>query len=130
MKPGEAVLRYVWHCDRPFRDGPIYLPAGDNLTLAFYWEDRHFLIYKHMAPDRKLFGHRFDVCESVRIYPDKIVWADLALDLWVDPGEQIYVLDEEEVANFKARGLITPKQLEIIEQTKQYLLKNYKRLIR
>ncbi len=129
MKPGEAVVRFIWHRDRPFRDGPIYVPAGDNITLAFYWEDRHFLIYKLMASDGALLGHRFDICEDVRIHSDEIIWTDLVLDLWVAPEDRIHVLDEEEVGIYKRRGLLTPRQLEIIEQTKQYLLKNHPTLI-
>lgn len=129
MKPAEAIIRYVWHRDKPFRDGPIYLPAGDSITLAFYWEDRHFLIYKLMAADETLYGYRFDICEDVKIYSDKIIWADLIVDLWADPENKITVLDEEEVEAFKARGLLTPRQLVIIQSTTQYLLSHYQQLL-
>ena len=126
MELGEAVIRYVWHRDQPFRDGPIYLPAGDTITWAFYWEGRHFLVYKFMAADGKLFGHRFDICEKVKIRPDTISWTDLMLDLWVDPRNKIHVLDEEEVEISKARGLLAPHHLKIIEQTKHHLLEKHK----
>lgn len=126
MEPGEAVIRYLWHRDRPFRDGPIYLPAGDTITWAFYWEGRHFLVYKFMAADGKLFGHRLDICEDVKISSEKIIWTDLVLDLWVAPDHKIHLLDEEEVKMYKRRGLLAPRQLKIIERTKHYLLKNHK----
>jgi len=87
------------------------------------------LIYKLMASDGTLFGHRFDICEGVRISSNKIRWTDLALDLWVGLDNKIYVLDEEDVEMRKARRLLSAKQLAIIEQTKEYLLKNYKRII-
>lgn len=129
MQPGEAVIRYFWHRDQSFRDGPIHLPAGDTITWAFYWEGRHFLVYKFMAADGTLFGHRFDICEGVKIHSDTIIWGDLVLDLWVDPHNRIHLLDEEEVEICKAKGLLTSPQRKIIEHTKEYLLRNYKRII-
>lgn len=120
-----AILRYVGHRDKPLRDGPLYLPAGEISTLAFFWEDRNFLVYKLMSPDGVLLGHRFDICEDVRITPEKIQFVDLLLDLWVDPSGQIHVLDDNEVEEYRSLGMLTPSQLKIIHEAKHFVLNNY-----
>jgi hypothetical protein len=47
----------------------------------------------------------------------------------VDPSGEIHVLDEEEVEEQKARGLLTKQQLQVIEETKRYLLGNYRQIL-
>lgn len=129
LHPDRAILSYLWHRDELLRDGPIHLPAGEILTLAFYWQGRNYLIYKLMAPNGRLFGHRFDICDDVHITRDSISWLDLALDLWVDPAGGIHVLDEEEVEAYKVQGLLTGPQLKIIQETKSHLLLNYREIL-
>ncbi len=129
LESDRAILRYKGHRDHPLRDGPLYLPAGEIVTWAFYWEGRNYLIYKLISSAGLLYGHRFDICADVCITQETIHWRDLVLDLWVDPSEQIYVLDEEEVAEYKARGLFTKKQLGVIEETKRHLLENYREIL-
>lgn len=124
-----AILRYVAQRDKPLEDGPLHLPAGAIQTLAFFWEGRNFLIYKLMSPDGKLYGHRFDVCQDVRITSENIQFVDLLLDLWVDPSGAIQTLDEEEVEMYKASGLLTEQQLAIIEETKRFLMGNYREIL-
>jgi len=130
LQPGShAILRYVGYRDKPLRDGRLYLPAGAIHTLAFFWQERDFLVYKLLSPDGTLYGHRFDVCQDVCITKEKIEFVDLLLDLWVDPSGEIHVLDEEEVEEQKARGLLTKQQLQVIEETKRYLLGNYRQIL-
>jgi hypothetical protein len=129
LTSGRAILRYVGRRHKPLTDGPLYLPAGEFVTLAFFWEGRHYLIYKLLSPSGKLLGHRFDICEDVRITQATIHWKDLVLDLWVDPFEQIHVLDEDEVEEHKARGLLSPQQLNIIQETKGFLLEHYREVL-
>ncbi|MGQ9629984.1 MAG: DUF402 domain-containing protein [bacterium] len=117
-----AVLRYV--SDRVYSFNNITLPPG-TVTEGYYWRDRNFLCWKLTGPDGKLLGHRFDICEIIRIGGDVVEWMDLALDLWVDAGGEARFLDEDEVESYRIRGALTPSQLDIISHTKEYLMGNY-----
>jgi hypothetical protein len=127
--PGErAVLHYATRLERPHRDGPLTLPAGEIHTRAYFWADRHYLVYQMRAArrDGPLLGHRFDICEDVRISPTEIMWLDLIVDLWLDPRGNAYVLDEDELARYQSRRLLTERQLRLIEETKLTLLQSYR----
>jgi hypothetical protein len=128
LRPDLAIVNFIWNREKPLQDGPIYLPAGEIHTRAHFWRDRNFLMYKITLADGTLLGHRFDVCEKVQISKE-ITWVDLLLDLWVEPNGQIYVLDEDEVRDFQSRGLLAKNHLQIIEDTKEHLLKNYSQII-
>lgn len=132
LRADRAVVRFEFHQDDPRRDGPFYLPAGTIVTHAYFWEDRHYLVYKLMGSDGTLYGHRFDVCEHVHISRARkeVRWTDLMLDLWIDAKGAIYPLDEDEVERAHARGWLTQRQLEIIEETKAHVLEGYRRILR
>ncbi|MBI1729152.1 DUF402 domain-containing protein [Candidatus Acetothermia bacterium] len=128
LKPDVAIVNFIWNREKPLRDGPIYLPAGEIHTRAHFWRDRNYLIYKITLADGTLLGHRFDVCEKVQISRE-ITWVDLLLDLWVEPSGQIHILDEDEMHESQTRGLLTQDNLQIISSTKEHLLKKYRQII-
>ncbi len=124
-----AILQYIWLREKPYRDGPVYLPAGAIHTDAFYWSDRNYLIYRLTSQDGKLYGHRIDVCEDVVITNDSIHWQDLVLDFWIDPKGIIHVLDEEEFAEAFRDRKLTQKQFDIVNRTREFLLQQYHSII-
>lgn len=127
--PGRAVVRFVWERDEPLRDGPIDLPAGESVTHAYFWKGRHYLVYTLMSSEGEVYGHRFDICDDVHISLAGIRWTDLLLDLWVDPAGEIHVLDEHEVDQARAAGLLTERRLTIIAEAKAHLLAHYRRVL-
>ena len=121
LKTDEAALvRFAFRQDEPHQDGPFRLPAGEIVTLAAFWEDRPYLIYRLLDADRTLIGHRFDVCEDVRIR-DEIHYTDLVLDIWVPPDGTVYVLDADEVAEATSSGRIDANQAATVARSRRYL---------
>lgn len=131
LEPERAIVRFEWKRARPLRDGPVFIPAGKSVTRAYFWAGRHYLLYRMMDLRGSLLGHRFDVSDDVRILPKQreIRWTDLLLDLWVDPRGEIHVLDEDEVAEAHAAGLLTGRQRAIVEETRAHLLGSYRRIL-
>lgn len=115
-----ALVRFVFYQDEPREDGPFQLPSGEIATVAAFWEDRPYLIYRLIDEDGVLIGHRFDVCEDVRV-GEEIHWTDLLLDVWMPPGGPVYVLDEAEVAEAEQSGRMTERQAAVVRQAKPFL---------
>ena len=118
-----ALVRFAFSQDRPYEDGPFRLPTGQIVTLAAFWENRSYLVYRLIDEDGQLIGHRFDVCADVRL-GDEIHYTDLLLDVWMPPDGSIHVLDEHEVEAAIADGLISRAQAAHIGETRQYLQAN------
>jgi len=117
--PGErAVLSYIWDRKEPYQDGPMYLPAQPIHTVAYYWQNKNYLVYKLSSAGNNLFGYRVDVCESVVISETQIHWQDLVLDFWIDPEHKLHVLDEAEYRKACADNLLNNNQIALVEKTK------------
>ena len=130
--PGErAVVRWQTRLETPLEDGPLHIPAGPLVTLGYFWADRNYLIYEMMRPgsDGTLWGHRFDICTEVSITPEEIRYLDLLVDVWVNVQQDFFVLDEDELQDARARGLLTPEQLRIVETTLQELRAHYREVL-
>jgi len=115
-----ALVRFALHQDQPREDGPFRLPSGKIVTLAAFWEERPYLIYRLINQENQLIGHRFDVCEDVRIDAE-IHYTDLLLDLWMPPGGSIYVLDQDEVNEAIHAGAMTADQASTVQRARRYL---------
>jgi len=90
------VLRAVW--DRPPMDlGFVLLEPGDLWTEYFY-ADRWYNVFEIRGADGRLKGWYCNVTRPAHIRADEVVAEDLALDLWVTPGGEMQVLDEDEFA--------------------------------
>lgn len=115
-----ALVRFAFQQDNPRVDGPFRLPAGEIVTLAAFWEDRPYLIYRLLDHRWELIGHRFDVCEDVHI-DDEIHYTDLLLDVWVPADGAIHVLDADEVEAARSNGLMNEKQATIVDEARRHL---------
>ncbi len=115
-----AMVRFGFRQDEPHEDGPFRLPMGHIVTLAAFWEDRPYLIYRLSDARGDLLGHRFDVCANVRI-DHEIHYTDLLLDIWMPPDGSIHVLDEDEVAEAEATGWMNESQATIVREAQRYL---------
>jgi len=130
LKNDSAIVHHIWNRDEHLIDGPFSLPAGEIHTQAYFWSDRNYLIYAISTADGELLGHRFDICENVHISSELISFDDLELDLWVDRENNIHVLDEADVEAHVKSGRISLDQLELIDETKSFLVENHHQVIR
>ncbi len=93
-EPGFGVLRYI--IDRQYRVSDYALQPGD-VTHGFYWENRPYTLYVWDLPriNRRL--HYFNIADSISLRPEEFVWRDLTVDVLIDSGNRIEILDENEL---------------------------------
>lgn len=90
------VLRTHW--DRaPLDLGYVVLEPGDRWTEHFF-ADRWYNVFRICTGDGALKGWYCNITRPARIQEGEVTAEDLALDLWVDPSGEIWVLDEAEFA--------------------------------
>ncbi len=90
------VLRASWDRD-PMDLGFVVLEPHDRWTEIFY-SDRWYNIFEIRTSDGRLKGWYCNITRPARIGEDAVEAEDLALDIWVDPGRSIQLLDEKEFA--------------------------------
>jgi len=79
-------------------DGYVVWRTGDRF-LEWYFTDRWYNIFRvHDVGDDHIKGWYCNITRPPTISDDSIVWPDLALDVWVAPGGDIRLIDEEEFA--------------------------------
>ncbi len=123
-----AAVRFDFAGTTYARAGGFEIPPG-SYTLGFFWRDRTYNLYHISRADGAPIADRFDVVEGVRIRRDGLVYTDLLLDLWVSPLGEVRFEDEDEVRDFRERGLLTDRQFATIERTARYLNRNHARVI-
>lgn len=121
-RPHLAVLRFDHRAE--LRAGGFLFPAGSR-SYGFFWRRRPYQLYRMTGPDGRLIAHRFDVVEGVRLDEAEVSYTDLLLDLWVDPQGGSRVEDEDEVAAYARRGLLSTEQRARIERTRGLLLRRH-----
>jgi len=126
VTPWRAVVRFVSQEPRPWR-GRLIPPGA--VTYGFFWRRRPYNLYRMADPEGRLIAHRFDVISDVLIQRGRISYLDLALDLLSLPDGRILVEDEEEVAAYAARGLLSGEQLALIDRARQLLLARHRAII-
>jgi predicted RNA-binding protein associated with RNAse of E/G family len=122
VTPNEAVIRFEIPVDVPVA------PAGTQ-TFGFFWRWRTYNLYHFVSPEGTVLGHRFDVVSDVRIAPDRIRYLDLILDVLVAPDETVTVEDQGDVDRAVADGLLTPKQVQTIERTRDLLVRSHAQIV-
>jgi len=125
--PAWARLRYV--SDRPYTIDGTTLPVG-TITEALYWADRPYHVWQFTAPDGTILGHRFDICINTHIWPDRVIWTDLGLDLWVLPGGVSHWQDEDEVAQLVRMEHLSPDEVAYSEEARKRLDREWREAIR
>ncbi|MEX1253637.1 MAG: DUF402 domain-containing protein [Dehalococcoidia bacterium] len=118
-----AVLRFDHQRRRTA--GGFELPAGGR-TYAFLWPRRSYVLYRILGPDGALILHRFDVVEGVRLGDGEVSYLDLLLDVLVDPAGRVRVEDEDHVADFARRGLLSKARQARIERAKTLLRRRHR----
>jgi predicted RNA-binding protein associated with RNAse of E/G family len=121
-EPDVAVLRFD-HRRRRVAGGFV-LPAGGR-TYGFFWPRRPYVLYRITGPDGALILQRFDVVEGVRLGEREVSYLDLLLDVLVDPSGHVRVEDEDHVADYARRGLLSKARRARIERATAVLLRRH-----
>jgi protein associated with RNAse G/E len=121
-RPHLVVLRFDHEEERQAGD---FVFLKGSRSFGFFWRRRSYLLYRMVGPNGHLIAHRFDVVEDVRLDEGEVSYTDLLLDLWVDPRGSLRVEDEDEVAEYARRGLLSAAQRARIERTRGLLLRRH-----
>ncbi|HEY7294694.1 MAG TPA: DUF402 domain-containing protein [Dehalococcoidia bacterium] len=128
VTPRWAAVRFDFTGTTYARAGGFAIPAG-SYTTGFFWRDRTYNLYHITGADGSPIADRFDVVEGVQIRRNGLIFTDLLLDLWVSPLGETRFEDEDEVRDYRERGLLTDRQFATIERTARYLNRNHARVI-
>jgi uncharacterized protein len=123
-----AVVRYEFTGTTYARAGGFSIPPG-SYTTGFFWRDRTYNLYHISRIDGTPIADRFDVIERVRIQRRGVEFTDLLLDLWVSGLGEARFEDEDEVQEYRERGLLSDRQFATIERTSRYLKRNHQRVV-
>lgn len=74
----------------------VRLEAGMR-TIAYFWTTRAYNAYHWIQEHGGTVGFYFNAARNTELYPDRVEWTDLGLDLLVLPGRRTAWIDEEEV---------------------------------
>jgi hypothetical protein len=115
-----GVLKYV--IDREYPVDGINLHPGD-ITHALYWTDRPYTLYIwHLTRDRVV--HYFNIADRISLQPREFLWRDLAVDIVIEDGRNIRVLDEDELP-----GNLEPELSRYIQNAKKTIIQEYALII-
>ena len=84
----------------------VMLAPGDRWLEVFYTE-RWYNVFEIYTEGGQLKGWYCNITRPTRIGEDEVVWEDLALDVWGEPGAPPLVLDRDE---FTALPLDPPER--------------------
>jgi hypothetical protein len=109
--------------------GGFRFPRG-SVTHGFFWTRRRYSLYRMRGPDRRLIADRYDIVEDVRISEREVSYLDLLLDIWVGPDGTVQIEDEDEVLDYRHRGLLSAAQRGLVDDTKALVLRRHDAIIR
>ena len=71
----------------------------------------------------------FTCAIRLRLVKTVVTYEDLELDIWFDPDGTGIILDQDEVNDCCARGLIDSHEHALIDEQKSHILTNFKNII-
>lgn len=108
---GYVILRYV--NDRDMRVSDTLIPAG-SVTLAHYIEGACSIWWEMYHPEGRPLADLIHISTPVLIRDTEVEYTDLLLDIWRPAGEQPVLLDDDELDEAEARGLLKPEEIDRI----------------
>jgi hypothetical protein len=121
-----VVLYYYIHSPVKIKD--IEIEKGSS-TIAHYWKDRNYVLWKFKDAGQRLLGYLFHVCNKTELGKTFVSYEDLELDIWFDPDGTAVILDQDEVNDCCTRGLIDSRERALIEEQKRHILTNCKTIV-
>jgi predicted RNA-binding protein associated with RNAse of E/G family len=123
---GDVVLKYV--SEQSGRVGDMTFEVGST-TYAYYKTGAGYVLWKMFGPNNKLKGHLFHICRDQQVEEDRVEYLDLLLDLWLDAGGHITILDRDEVEACAANGMVGEQDLAWIARQEQEIMENWRKII-
>jgi protein associated with RNAse G/E len=128
LKRGSDYVLVKYVSERPGRVGAVTFEVGST-TFAYYRTGMGYVVWKMLNPDSRLEGYLFHICRDLRVGEDRMEYLDLLLDVWIDAGGQITILDRDEVEACAVKKVIGEKELTWIAQQEQEILENWRQII-
>ena len=100
-----------------------------STTIAHYWTNRNYTLWKFLDTNQKLIGYLFHICTDVVIGKSTVTYMDLELDVWIDPDGTVAILDQEDITICCEKGLINSNEHSLIEKEKNNIVLNFKDII-
>jgi hypothetical protein len=88
---GFGLLKYV--IAQQYDVHGIRLRPGD-ITFGLYWQDRPYTLYVWPRPDGRRVYY-FNIADGVSLSENEFAWRDLTVDVLIDVGAGVHVLDEK-----------------------------------
>jgi hypothetical protein len=123
---GHIVLAY--HASTAGRIADIDIAPGST-TIAHYWQNGGYVLWRMFAAERTLVGSLFHICSNTDIQETSVSYDDLIVDIWITPEGIARVLDEDELADAIKAGLVTIDEQVWIDKQKQIILSGYTNII-
>lgn len=88
-----GIIKYV--LPKPHPVASLLLPEN-TLTLAFYWRDRPYTLYRWYYQQRNL-GNYFNIADRIILKETEFHWRDLVVDVLIDENQTVEILDRNEL---------------------------------
>jgi predicted RNA-binding protein associated with RNAse of E/G family len=122
-------LVVAFRSEKEGRIQDIIIPQGST-TIAHYWADRGYVLWRMSGPDGTLIGTLFHICKDVTITDQYVRYLDLIVDIWIAPDGTTRILDEDELAECSSNGLLTDEELRWVDEQKQVICSSHEDILR
>jgi predicted RNA-binding protein associated with RNAse of E/G family len=124
---GYLVLSY--RAEQPGRLHNIVIPGGST-TIAHYWAERGYVLWRMYGPDGTLIGTLFHICRDVTITETAVQYLDLIIDIWIPADGEPRVLDEDELEECTQQGLVSDEEVRWIRKQRALITDAHAEIIR
>lgn len=124
----EGYLVILYRAENAGRIADIDIAPGST-TIAHYRQGCGYVLWRMFAADGTLIGSLFHICAGTAIQEASVSYDDLILDIWITPQGEARVLDEDELAEAAAAGLVTAAEQRWIERQKRLILARHGTII-
>jgi hypothetical protein len=107
---------------------PVPIPPG-SVSYGYFWPRRPYNLYRMLAPDGGLLGHRFDAVADVKTTPESVTYRDLLLDWWAHPDDTLIEEDRDEFDTAIAAGTISAADAARAVEAAYQVLSRYRHII-
>lgn len=109
----KAVCTETWgELEAPWKESGTII-AEPGYTWVTLWETgKPYIITKFLNAEGELVGVYCDVSRPVKRVGDEFTFDDMYLDVWMVPGQEPVILDEDELEEALQAGYITQLEAE------------------
>ncbi len=118
FEPPELVLKRKIY-GRGYYDGLNRKKEHNDYVITEIEEEKWYFVHKYYSKDGKLKGKYYNICSPVEIYPRRIRYIDLEVDVVENPEGERKIIDQEKLEESIQSGRITEdvgkKAMEVAE---------------